>query len=74
MHMNFQWSDFEAFTFFLVMSVSPSICAKLRLLSGFTCLIELEEFLFEPIPLGLLTVSPEPLHLVSAPAWSLRAH
>lgn len=42
--------------------------------SGLTCLVELEELLFESISLGLLAVSPEPLHPDSAPAWSLRAH
>lgn len=39
-----------------------------------TCLVELKELLFEPISLGLLAVASEPLHPVSAPAWSLGAH
>lgn len=43
-------------------------------LGRLTYLVELKELLFEPIPLGLLAVSSEPLHPVSAPAWSLQAH
>lgn len=37
-----------------------------------TCLVELEELLFESFPLGLLAMSPEPLHPVSAPAGGRR--
>lgn len=42
--------------------------------SELTCLVELKELLFEPISLGLLAMSSEPLHPVSALAWSLGAH
>lgn len=46
----------------------------LELCHVFTYLVELEKLLFEFVSLGLLAVSPEPLHPVSAPVWSLRAH
>lgn len=38
---------------------------------GPTYLVELKELLFKPIPLGLLAVSSEPLHPVSAAMWNL---
>lgn len=35
------------------------------------CLVELEELLFQFLSVGLVAVSPEPLHGASAPVWSL---
>lgn len=43
-------------------------------ITSFTCLVELKELLLQFLSVGLVAMSPEPLHTVSAPAWSLKAH
>lgn len=66
--------DFSLDTSFVSVTVCQSAAeADSGLWPRPTYLVELKELLFEPIPLGLLAMSSEPLHPVSAPAWSLQA-
>lgn len=68
-------NSFVSSASFVVAAVSQSVNEAVGdLWAGTAYLVELKELLFEPIPLGLLAVSSEPLHPVSAAAWSRSAH